>query len=102
MKSMADGRYRPAVIEEVGDGALQGYSQMLDLYLRWKRGELTLIGPATGRHIAAFEGERARADAEREARIEEMEARAIAEAERNATEARIRELEEENRRLRGG
>ena len=65
--------------------------------------------------------------AEREARIEEMEARATAEAERNAerearlraeervenereartaeqrrAEARIRELEEENRRLRGG
>ena len=124
---LVDGRYRPAAIEELPDGALQGYSPMLDIYLRWERGELALIDPATGRRIATFEDERARADAEREgrieereARIEEMEARAAAEAERNAerearaqaearadaergrAEVRIRELEEENRRLRGG
>ena len=98
---LVDGRYQPVAIEEVGDGALQGYSPMLDLYLRWEQGELALIDPATGRRIATFEDERARADAEREARIEEMEARAIAEAERNAAEARIRELEAENQRLRG-
>ena len=61
------------------------------------------------RCITTFEDKRARAGREREARIEEMEARAAAEAERNAertradsAEARIRELEEENRRLRGG
>ena len=120
---LVDGRYRPAAIEELPDGSLQGYSPMLDLYLRWERGELGLIDPATGRRIATFEDERARADREREgrieereARIEEMEARAAAEAERNAeheariqerearlaAEARIRKLEEENRRLRGG
>ena len=113
---LVDGRYRPVTIEEAGDGAVQGYSPMLDLYLRWEQGELALIDPATGRHIATFEDEKPRADAEREARIEEMEARAIAEAERNAqqrradsaetrasaAEARIRELEAENRRLRGG
>ena len=97
---------------------------MLDLYLRWERRELVLIDPATGRRIATFEDERARADAARDARIKEMEARAIAEAEHKAKreartqaevhaeaeqeartqerEARIRELEEENRRLRGG
>ena len=103
---------------------------MLDLYLRWERGELVLIDPAMGRRIATSEDERARADREREARIEEMEARAAAEAERNvereariqerearaqaetradaergradSAEARIRELESENQRLRGG
>ena len=127
---LVDGQYRPVDIEEVGDGALQGYSPMLDLYLRWELGELALIDPATGRRITTFEDERARADREREAyieereaRIEEMEARAAAEAERNAereartqaearahaergranaADARIRELEEENQRLRGG
>ena len=66
---LVDGRYRPVAIEEVGDGALQGYSPMLDLYLRWERGELTLIDPATGRRIATFEDERARADAERDALV---------------------------------
>ena len=127
---LVDGRYWPVAIEELASDILQGYSPMLDLYLRWERGELALIDPATGRRIVTFEDERARADAEREgrleereARMEEMEARAAAEAGRNAerearaqaearadaergradsAEARVRELEEENRRLRGG
>ena len=124
---LVDGRYEPIPIEELEDGVLQGYSEALNLLIRWERGELRLHDPATGRHIATFESERARADREREARIEEMEARATAEAERNAerearlraeqrvenerearmteqrrAEARIRELEEENQRLRGG
>ena len=145
---LVDGRYEPIAIEEVEDGVLQGYSEALNIYLRWEQGDLRLHDPATGRHIATFESERDRADAERnradterESRIEEMEARATAEAERNAerearaqaearadsergradsaesranaeyearmteqrrAEARIQELEEENRRLRGG
>ena len=106
---LVDGQYRPAAIEEVGDGALQGYSPVLDLYLRWEQGELVWIDPATGQPIATLEDERARAVREREARIEEREARAAAEAERNAerearlaAEARVRELETENQRLRGG
>ena len=95
---LVDGRYEPIAIEELADGALQGYSAALNIYLRWEHGQLRLHDPATGRHIARFEDERARADmeqeariAEREARIEEMEARAAAEAERNAErEARLR------------
>ena len=82
---------------------------MLDLYLRWEQGRLTWHDPATGRHIATFEDERARADQEREGRLEETEARVAAEAERNAergarlrAEERVRELEAENWRLRGG
>ena len=127
---LVEGRYEPIAIEELEDGALQGYSEELNIYLRWEQGQLRLHDPATGRHIARFEDERARADAEREARIEEREARATAEAERNAerearaqaearadaereartqerdarldAEARVRELEAENQRLRGG
>ena len=113
---LVDGRYEPIAIEELADGTLRGYSAALNIYLRWEQGRLAWHDPATGRHIATFEGERARAEmeregriAERDARIEETEARATAEAERNvergarlAAEARIRELEEENRRLRGG
>ena len=131
---LVDGQYEPIPIEELEDGVLQGYSEALNIYLRWEQGDLRLHDPSTGRHIATFESERARADAERnradaerESRIEEREARATAEAERNAerearlraeervenerearmteqrrAEARIRELEEENQRLRGG
>ena len=104
-----DGQYQPADIEKVGDGVLQGYSPVLDLYLPWEQGELVWIDPATGQPIATLEDERARADREREARIEEREARAAAEAESNAerearlaAKAGVRELEAENQRLRGG
>ena len=85
-------------------------------YLRWEQGELVWIDPATGRPIATLEDERTRALREREARIEDREARATADAERNAEReariqerearlaagARVRELEEENHRLRVG
>ena len=109
------GRYEPIPIEELPGGVLQGHSAVLNLNLRREQGELLWHDPATERHIATFEGEHARAEseraariqalttaeAEREARIEEREARAAAEAERNAereariaAEARVRELEE--------
>ena len=77
---LVDGQYQPVVIEELADGVLQGYSEVLNLYLRWEEGQLRWHDPATGRHIATFDDERARAD--------------------NA-EARVRELEEELKRLRG-
>ena len=76
-----DGRYQPTAIEEVGDGALQGYSAALNIHLRWEQGRLAWHDPATGRRITTFEDERSRAD---------------------SAEARVRELEEENQRLRGG
>ena len=84
---LVNGRYEPIPIEEVEPDVLQGYSATLDLYIRWERGRLAWYDPATGRHIATFEDERARAD-EAEARADEAE-------------ARVRELEEELQRLRG-
>ena len=105
---LVNGRYEPIPIEELEDGVLQGYSEALNLYLRWEQGQLRLHDPATGRHILTYDDQRARADrerearaaaeaqrnAEREARIEERRARAVAEAQRNAErEARIEERE---------
>ena len=99
---LVDGVYEPIAIEELPDGVLQGYSAELNLYLRWEQGQLRLHDPATGQHIATFESERARADnAESQVRQEE-EARVQAEARAESAEAHIRELEAENRRLRGG
>ena len=83
-----EGRYEPIDIEEVEDGVLQGRSAMLNLNLRWKNGRLGCHDPATGQHIATFDDER--------------EARIGAEARATYAEARVRELEEENQRLRGG
>ena len=51
-------------IEELPGGGLQGYSAVLDLYLRWEEGVLGWYDPATGKHITTFEDERARADSE--------------------------------------
>ena len=77
---LVDGEFQPIAIEELADGSLQGYSEVLNLHIRWEGSQLRWHDPATGRHIATFEDERARAD--------------------NA-EARVRELEEELRQLRG-
>ena len=91
---LVDGVYEPVAIDELPGGVLQGYSAALNLHLRWEQGQLGLHDPATGRHIATFESEQARADSER-ARADSAEARADSEREaRLAAEARIRELEE--------
>lgn len=77
----ADGQYQPINIEEVADGVLQGYSQVLNLFLRWENGQLRWHDPETGRHIPTFDDEReARIRAEQEARealvrVRELEAR---------------------------
>ena len=108
-------QYRAIPIEDLGGGALQGYSRALHLYLRWEEGRLGWYDPETGRHIATFEDEReARLRAEAEVRLEqasrrmERQARVRAEAEARAerearqaerearlrAEARARELED--------
>jgi hypothetical protein len=75
------GEYEPIPIDELEDGVLQGYSEVLNLRLRWDHGQLGWHDPATGQHIATFEDERA-------ARIQ--------------AESRVRQLEAELRRLRDG
>ena len=64
--------YRPIPTEEVASGIFQGYSPAQNLMIRWD--------PATGAPIATYG--------------DQMEGRLRA-------EARVQELEEENRRLRG-
>ena len=84
---LVEGGYEPIAIEELPDGVLQGYSAALNLLIRWEQGQLRLHDPATGRHILTYDDQRTQAESERD--------RA------DSAEARIRELEEENRRLRG-
>ena len=71
---LMDCRYEPVPIETLEEGILQGCSGVLNLHIRWEHGGLGWHDPETGRHIARFEDERARA---------------------NAAEARIRGLEQE-------
>ena len=102
---LVDGVYVVIEIEELPDGGLQGYSPVMNLNIRWERGELVFYDPDAGRPIATLKDERearmaaeARADTEREARMA-AEARTDTEREaRAAAEARVRELEDLLRR----
>jgi hypothetical protein len=91
------GRYEPVPIEALEEGILQGYSAVLDLFIRWEHGELRWHDPATGQHIITLSDLLARAERER-ALTDTERSRANAEQEAPMTaEARVRELEEELR-----
>ena len=84
---LVDGVYQPIPIEQIDDRTHQGYSAVLDLYLRWEDGQLGWHDPSTGQHITRFSDERearqqaeTRATTEREAR-QEAETRAATERE---------------------
>ena len=49
---LVEGCYEPVPIETLEDGALQGYSAVLDLIILWDYGELSWHDPATGQHIS--------------------------------------------------
>jgi Uma2 family endonuclease len=86
-------RYEPIPVVELSPEVWQGESEVLGLWLRWEHGTLGWYDPATGQHIPTFDAEREGRLAERERRLTEREGRL-------AAEARVRELEEELRRLR--
>ncbi len=69
-----NGVYQAVVIEEISQGVLQGYSQVLNLHIRWENGELCWHDPQTGRHILSLEDER-EARLQAEARVRELEAK---------------------------
>ena len=105
---LVGGVYVPIDLEEQPGGALEGFSQAIDLRLRWEDGELGWYDPATDRHIATFDSERERADSERGRADSEREradtAEALLASERaraDTAEARVRELEAELGRQRG-
>ena len=85
--------YVPIVIEEVESAVLEGFSEVLNLRIRWDHGQLLWIDPATNapvprHHQTIQRAERAEAERDRErARAEQAEERS-------------RQLEEELRRLR--
>ena len=98
---LVDGSYQPIFTEDAGDGIEQGYSDALNLYIRWDHGQLVFIDPDTNAPILTYEDQQARADSEA-ARATNEAARATNEAAlRQQAEERVRQLEEENRRLRG-
>ena len=109
---LVDGVYRPIAIEELEEDVLQGHSAVLNLDLRWEHGQLKWHDPETGRHIATYDDQVARAETaetraarERagrvaaEARAEQAEVQAGQErAARAVLEAQIRELKAQRQR----
>ncbi len=84
---LSDGRYEPITIDELPDGSLQGHSVVLNVELRWTSGQLGWYDPNTGEHVPTMESERAALAQEQQARTQ--------------AEAKVRELEEQIRQLRG-
>ena len=102
---LVDGIYQPIAIEVLAEDVLQGYSAVLNLDLRWEQGQLKWYDPETGRHIATYDDQVARAEhaevraGQAEVRADEAEAALRTEREaRAALEARVRELESQLRR----
>ena len=91
---LVEGRYEPILIVERSAGVLEGHSEAIGLILRWRDGELEWIDPVTDRPIPSFDDERAARIAQEQAHAAEHEARL-------AAEARVRELEQELRRVQG-
>ena len=91
---LVNGRYEPVLVETVAEGILQGFSNALNLYLRWEDGELVFVDPSTNSPILTYQDQKARADSE--ATRAENEA-----ALRQQAEEKNQQLEEEIRRLRG-
>ena len=99
---LVEGRYEPVDIEELADGVMQGYSAVLNLFIRWEQGRLAWRDPATGRHILTYDDQRARAEEATASAESERAARMEAAARAEAAEARAKAAEAELHRLREG
>ena len=98
---LVDGRYEPIPVELGADGVHRGFSAALGLELHWEGGQLRFYDPVAGEYLPSFQEawtERDRAWTERDRALAERD-RALTELDRS--QGRLRELEEEIRRLRG-
>ena len=98
---LVGGQYEAIQIDEMPDGSLRGHSAILNVDARWIDGELVWYDPATGEPVATFESLRQAFAQESEALNREREALHQEREARLHAEARVRELEDQIRRLRG-
>ena len=77
---LVNGEYHPIPVDELSWARIRGYSAALNLYVCWEYGNMRFFDPARQLYLPSYQEQTARAD---------------------AAEERIRELEAENRRLRG-
>ena len=80
---LVDGEYQPIAISQPEEGIYLGYSEVLNLELRWAKGALRWFDPATQLHLLTHD--------------DEAEGRIAAEADAAAALARVRELKEKLR-----
>ena len=86
--------YEPIPIHQTPEGHYRGQSDVLNLDLCWEDGQLRFWDPVSHLYLNTYLEER-------QARIAERTARIAAEARAEMEAARVRELQEEIRRLRG-
>ena len=91
---LVNGLYQRIESTTEPDGIIKAYSDILELSLAWDEGWPRFYDPAAGAYLDNWRQERA-------ALQQEQAARAVAEAELETERARVRQLEEELRRLRG-
>ena len=80
--TLVQGEYRNIPVEIGDDGVHRGYSAVLRLELHWETGRLRFFDPSSGEYLPTFH-------------------ESWVQIERDQAQARVRELEEELRRLRG-
>ena len=78
---LVDGVYQPIEVVQFGDSSYRGHSTALGLDLCWEDGQLRWYDPASGRYLLTY-------DEEAEGRLQALE--------------RVRELEDQVRRLQAG
>ena len=86
---LVDGVYEPIAIDDLGDGRLRGYSNVLGLYVCWEDGRLRFFDLRTESYLRSHEEDADRLDEERAGRMA-AESRAEQErAERLAAQSRV-------------
>ena len=105
---MVNGEYEPIVVEALSEYRLRAYNEALGLYVCWEEGMLRFFDPVADSYLRSHAEDARRVETAEthagaaEVRAEEERAgRMAAEDRAGAAEARVAELEEKLRRLRG-
>ncbi len=91
---LAGDAYQPMPVRQLAEGIYQGYSEALDLFLRWEQGRLLWYDPRTNQPIISLATAEQGRLQERQRRIAEQQARIQAERRAMALEEEIRRLRE--------
>lgn len=97
---LVDGEYEPIEVEQLGEGAWRGYSEVLGLHVCWEQGRLRFFDSVNEVYLLSHQEEAARAEAEAQGRRDAVARADNAEAERSREAAARLDAEAEVRQLR--